>query len=115
MGCLGGAPPAAWRHAMALAAVLWSAGPAVAQPAMTPDADRAEAGARDTLTDTGLRGELKRFLHDEAKATLHVRSFFFDKVNPKPPDNVALTLPENSSRFGCLVMKRIVPPIELAP
>lgn len=37
-----------------------------------------------------LGSELRRFLHDEAKATLHIRSYFFDRQNLRPPNNVAL-------------------------
>jgi hypothetical protein len=36
-----------------------------------------------------LRGELKRFLYDDATATLHVRSYFLDSQNPTPPNLVA--------------------------
>jgi hypothetical protein len=36
-----------------------------------------------------LRGELKRFLYDEAMATLHVRSYLLDRQNPTPPNFVA--------------------------
>lgn len=36
-----------------------------------------------------LGSELKRFLHDEALATLHIRSYLFDRQNAKPPNNVA--------------------------
>lgn len=32
---------------------------------------------------------LKGFLHDDAVATLHFRSFYFDKTNPQLPNNVA--------------------------
>jgi hypothetical protein len=34
--------------------------------------------------------ELRRFLHDDASATLHVRSYFFDRANATPPSLVAL-------------------------
>lgn len=37
----------------------------------------------------GLAEALKGFLHDDAVATLHVRSFYFDKTNPQWPNNVA--------------------------
>ena len=37
-----------------------------------------------------LRDELRRFLHDDASATLHIRSYFFDRVNATPPSLVAL-------------------------
>jgi hypothetical protein len=37
-----------------------------------------------------LREELQRFLHDEAAATPHIRSYFFDRVNSTPPSLVAL-------------------------
>lgn len=33
--------------------------------------------------------ELGNFLHDEAMATLHFRSYFFDRSNAQPPNNVA--------------------------
>lgn len=33
--------------------------------------------------------ELKRFVHDDATAVVHFRSFFFDKTNPTPPNNAA--------------------------
>lgn len=36
-----------------------------------------------------LGDELRRFLHDEAEATLHVRSYFLDRTNPSPPNNAA--------------------------
>ena len=32
---------------------------------------------------------LRRFLYDEATATLHLRSYFLDRTNPSPPNNVA--------------------------
>ena len=37
-----------------------------------------------------LREELQRFLHDEAAATLHIRSYFFDRTKATPPNTVAL-------------------------
>ena len=37
-----------------------------------------------------LKSELQRFLHDEAQATLQLRSYYFDRDNPRPPSNVAL-------------------------
>jgi hypothetical protein len=40
--------------------------------------------------DGSLRGELKRFLYDETFATVHSRSYYFDRLNPTPPNNVAL-------------------------
>lgn len=36
-----------------------------------------------------LAAELKRFLHDDAVATLHLRSDFLDRTNPAPPNNAA--------------------------
>jgi hypothetical protein len=36
-----------------------------------------------------LRGELKRFLYDEAMATFHIRSYFLDSQNPTHPNFVA--------------------------
>ena len=48
------------------------------------------AQAPAEAADDSLRGELKRFLHDEAVATLHSRSYYFDRENQKPPNNVAL-------------------------
>jgi hypothetical protein len=38
-----------------------------------------------------LGGELRRFLHDEASALLHIRSYFIDRVHERPPSLVALT------------------------
>jgi hypothetical protein len=35
-------------------------------------------------------GELRRFLHDDAIATVHLRSYYFDRVDPRPPNNAAL-------------------------
>ena len=37
-----------------------------------------------------VQDELRRFLHDDASATLHIRSFFFDRVNDTPPSLVTL-------------------------
>jgi hypothetical protein len=37
-----------------------------------------------------LHDELRRFLHDDASATLHIRSYFFDRVNATPPSLVTL-------------------------
>lgn len=37
-----------------------------------------------------LQDELRRFLHDDASATLHIRSYFFDWVNATPPSLVTL-------------------------
>jgi outer membrane porin, OprD family len=36
-----------------------------------------------------LGSELTRFLHDDAQAVLHVRSYFLDRINPTPPNNAA--------------------------
>ena len=33
--------------------------------------------------------DLKRFLHDDAVATVHLRSYFLDRTNPRPPNNAA--------------------------
>lgn len=64
--------------------------PAAAQPRAEPTTERAAPAADGTLPDTGLSGELKRFLHDEARATVRVRSYFFDRIGPRPPFSVAL-------------------------
>jgi len=32
---------------------------------------------------------LRRFLYGDATATLHLRSYYLDRTNPSPPDNVA--------------------------
>jgi hypothetical protein len=37
-----------------------------------------------------MQDELRRFLHDDASATLHIRSYFFDRVNDTPPSLVTL-------------------------
>ncbi|MBX9944785.1 MAG: OprD family porin [Reyranella sp.] len=39
---------------------------------------------------SALGDELRRFLHDEATATLHSRSYFLDRQNQSPPNNAAL-------------------------
>ncbi|MPZ30135.1 MAG: outer membrane porin, OprD family [Rhodospirillales bacterium] len=36
-----------------------------------------------------LRDELQRFLHDDAEAVLHFRSYFLDRTNPAPPNDAA--------------------------
>src|SRR6185437_12869218 len=36
-----------------------------------------------------LGSELTRFLHDDAVATVHLRSFFLDRTDPRPPNNRA--------------------------
>jgi hypothetical protein len=36
-----------------------------------------------------LGSELTRFLHDDARAVLHFRSYFLDRTNPTPPNNAA--------------------------
>ena len=41
------------------------------------------AAAQEAGTD------LRRFLYDEATATLHLRSYYLDRTNPSPPNNVA--------------------------
>ncbi|MFI5000648.1 MAG: OprD family outer membrane porin [Reyranellales bacterium] len=33
--------------------------------------------------------ELRGFVHDDAVATIHIRSFFLDRTNPQPPNNAA--------------------------
>ena len=37
----------------------------------------------------GFGEELKRFVYDDATLTFHVRSYYFDRTNPSPPNNVA--------------------------
>jgi len=37
-----------------------------------------------------LKSELQRFLYDEAQATVHLRSYYFDRTGQRPPKNVAL-------------------------
>lgn len=37
----------------------------------------------------GLGEALQRFLHDDAQAVLHLRSYFLDRTNPTPPNNAA--------------------------
>lgn len=37
-----------------------------------------------------LKSELQRFLYDEARATVHLRSYYFDRAQQRPPDNRAL-------------------------
>lgn len=41
------------------------------------------AAAQEAGTD------LRRFLYDDATATLHLRSYYLDRTNPSPPHNVA--------------------------
>ncbi len=36
--------------------------------------------------DTG--NALKRFLYDDAEVTVHLRSYYLDRTNPAPPNNV---------------------------
>jgi hypothetical protein len=38
----------------------------------------------------GLEAELRRFLHDEATAALHLRSYLFDRQNQRPPNLAAI-------------------------
>lgn len=45
----------------------------------------ASAAAADNLA-----GELRRFLHDEAAATVHLRSYFLDRREDEPPNRAAL-------------------------
>src|SRR5258708_4364146 len=47
------------------------------------------AAAQDGATST-LGSELRRFLYDDAMATVHVRGYFFDRALPTPPSLVAL-------------------------
>ena len=46
-------------------------------------------GLADPAAAQELGGDLRRFLHDDAAATLHLRSFFLDRTNPAPPNNAA--------------------------
>ena len=48
------------------------------------------AAAQEAASTTTLDNELRRFLYDDATALVHVRSYFFDRVLPKPPSSVAL-------------------------
>lgn len=41
------------------------------------------------LRAQGFGDELARAIHDDATLTIHVRSYFFDQTNPRPPNNVA--------------------------
>ena len=78
------------RHLL-LAAALCAASPqAVAQSGSEPGQEQVTPGATGGLPETRLRGELKRFLHDEARATVRFRSYFFDRIGPNPPVSVAL-------------------------
>src|ERR1700682_5266375 len=36
-----------------------------------------------------LREELTRFLYDDASALVHLRTYYLDRTNPTPPNNVA--------------------------
>ena len=45
------------------------------------------AGAEDQ--PDGLRDALTRFLHDEAEAVVHIRSYFLDRINLRPFNNAA--------------------------
>jgi len=89
------------RHLALLAAVLCAmsqpalaqapSSPAVMQVAPASDGASPDSGSPDTgLLDSGLRSELKRFLYDEARATVRFRSYFFDRIGPRPPTSVAL-------------------------
>ncbi|MGD9880384.1 MAG: OprD family outer membrane porin [Reyranella sp.] len=79
-----------WR-VPALGGALWAAiSPAAAQHSVRLAPERVEAAPADGLPDSGLRGALKRFLHDEARATVRFRSYFFDRIGPRPPTSVAL-------------------------
>jgi len=78
------------RHLL-LPAALWAASPPTfAQSATEPGREQVAPGADGGSAETGLRGELKRFLHDEARATVRFRSYFFDRIGPRPPVSVAL-------------------------
>ena len=57
------------------------------QPAWAQD--RLALPSKESTTTT-LGNEFQRFLYDEAMATLHIRSYFFDRQNIRPPNNVAL-------------------------
>jgi hypothetical protein len=57
------------RHALAAALIFLAASPVAAQD---------------------LKSELQRFLYDEAQANLHLRSYYFDRNDQRPPRNVAL-------------------------
>ena len=42
-----------------------------------------------SATAQELGADLKRFVHDDAVATIHLRSYFLDRTNPQPPNNAA--------------------------
>jgi hypothetical protein len=44
--------------------------------------------AQDTFSAQDTGAELKRFLYDDATVTLHLRSYYLDRTNPSPPNNV---------------------------
>lgn len=64
--------------------------PALAQAPSPPAATQVAQESDGALPDSSLRGELKRFLYDETRATVRFRSYFFDRIGPNPPSNVAL-------------------------
>lgn len=91
MGQISALKRAILRHVPALAAALCAASPpAAAQLPSGPDSEQAAPDADAGLPDTSLRGELKRFLYDETRATVRFRSYFFDRIGPRPPTSVAL-------------------------
>ena len=79
------------RHVPRLMAALCAVSmPATAQMRPEPGPEHAAPGSDDKLPDTSLRSELKRFLYDETRATVRFRSYFFDRIGPRPPTSVAL-------------------------
>jgi hypothetical protein len=64
--------------------------PALAQAPASPATTQVAQDSDDARPDTSLRGELKRFLYDETRATVRFRSYFFDRIGPNPPVSVAL-------------------------
>src|SRR3954451_15342663 len=45
--------------------------------------------AADPAAEQRVGTNLRRFLYDDATATLHLRSYYLDRTNPSPPNNVA--------------------------
>lgn len=91
MGEISALKRAILRHLLLLlAAACAVSSPASAQLQSEAGLEQATPGPEGALPDTGLRGELKRFLYDEARATVRVRSYFFDRIGPRPPTSVAL-------------------------
>jgi len=68
MGVAAGGRFAGMRGICLLAALLWPAGAVHADD---------------------LREELTRFLYDDASAVVHLRTYYLDRTNPPPPNNVA--------------------------